>query len=330
MCFRKKKVAPKSQYDKMDKEYLELFKKEQEMERARIAEEVKRLNEEYRAKQIIEEELRKEEEEIQQAILLSPSVFDYKKVDGGYSVTLNDKKLLKLKLKRLIVPDNYKGVPVVNIDKMGVNSYDYIKHVTIPKSIVSVNEGAFTWSEGLESVHYLGTIDEWAQIEFGDGSANPLRRHGYLYVDGERVNWARLKTATKISNYAFINGFMAGITMPNGLTSIGDGAFKFFKGRVDLPATVTSIGEETFSYATIDTSVYKKSLSLPEKLKYIGANAFKGAELKEVYFFDRYNWWIKDKSGKNEIKLNSGDLANPATAAKYLTETYANKIWFKQ
>jgi hypothetical protein len=76
--------------------------------------------------------------------------------------------------------------------------------------------------------------------------------------------------------------------------------------------------------------VYKKSLSLPEKLKYIGANAFKGAELKEAYFFDRYNWWIKDKSGKNEIKLNSGDLANPATAAKYLTETYVNKIWFKK
>ncbi len=322
MClFRKKKQVPTSAFDKIDKEYLELFRQEQEMERKRIEEEVRKANEEYRAKQKIEEELKREEEEIKQAILLSSSAFDYKKVDGGYSVTLNDKKLLKLKLKRLIVPDNYQGVPVVNINKMGVNSYDYIKCVTIPKSIVSVNEGAFLWCEGLKRVHYLGTIDDWAQIEFGDGGANPLRHHTPLYIGDEWVSSAKLTTAKKIGAYAFYNSQIDYLSMPEGLTTIGKGACGLTNMGVTFSKTVTTIGEEAFKNATL------KDTYFPASLEKIGARAFEGCSFSKVVFINSYNWWTTYFNEKR--KFSASDLDNPKVCANYLSNRYCQYEWYK-
>ncbi|MBO7215237.1 MAG: leucine-rich repeat domain-containing protein [Clostridia bacterium] len=99
-----------------------------------------------------------------------------------------------------IIPDG------VNIIKR--EAFDSCKSLTsleIPSSVTSVGASAFSGCDYLTYVNYLGTIDEWAQIEFDDHTANPTKYAGDLHINEELVTEVNLLTATKVSTYAFYN-----------------------------------------------------------------------------------------------------------------------------
>ena len=124
--------------------------------------------------------------------------------------------------------------------------YRNLKSITIPNSVTSIGGGAFYSCDSLTKVNYLGTIDEWVQIEF---NSNPLNYADNLYINDVLVTEAKITTANKINAYAF-SGWdsLTSVTIGDNVTSIGDGAFRGCKSltSITIPNSVTSIGFGAF------------------------------------------------------------------------------------
>ena len=80
-------------------------------------------------------------------------------------------------------------------------------------------------------------------------------------------------TITALAQRAFIGYKLAAVTLPDGLQSIGEEAFRGCSAltSIDIPASVTSIGENAFYDCTSLAAV-----TLPAGLQSIGDNAFRG------------------------------------------------------
>lgn len=98
--------------------------------------------------------------------------------------------------------------------------------VTIPDGVTSIGHSAFHGCYLLKSV-YITDIKAWASIDFDGSDANPLDSNTDLYLNGELVTE---------------------LTIPNGVTSIGDYAFEDYDSliSVTIPNSVTSIGGDAF------------------------------------------------------------------------------------
>ncbi len=107
--------------------------------------------------------------------------------DGTYSIAKNRKAELPAEV---VIPWEYNGKPVTQVEEEAFDSCDSLKSVTIPSSVTSVGEGAFGLCTSLTSVTISSGV-------------------------------------TSIGVYAFASCYsLASITIPNGVTSIGDGAFR--------------------------------------------------------------------------------------------------------
>ena len=80
-------------------------------------------------------------------------------------------------------------------------------------------------------------------------------------------------TITALGDAAFRGSQLTAIMLPDGLESIGNGVFRMCRAltSIDIPASVTSIGENAFYDCTSLTAV-----TLPDGLQSIGDNAFRG------------------------------------------------------
>lgn len=98
---------------------------------------------------------------------------------------------------------------------------------------------------------------------------------------------------------------------------------------VVIPATARAIGETAFRDCSKLTSV-----TIPSNVYYIGGSAFRGTALTSAIFQDTATWeyWKYNSSWtkiEKEGTIPSSDLADSATAATYLTNTYMYKYWMK-
>lgn len=105
-----------------------------------------------------------------------------------------------------------------------------IKNLTFPNSITRIDDCAFEGCNSLENV-YIDNLESWCKLDFLDSNSfdveNPLYHAENLYINGV------LTTE---------------IIIPEGVTSIGDGAFYGFSGiqSVQIPKSVISIGIRAF------------------------------------------------------------------------------------
>lgn len=166
--------------------------------------------------------------------------------------------------------------------------------VTIPKSVTSIGEGAFSGCSSLESI----------SLPFvGDKPHEPTDNYQYPfgYIFGTESYDGGTKTTQYYYNYdtnspteieyyipsslravtltggSFIpyRAFfccqeLTSVTIPDGTTSIGDGAFASCGelASVNLPVGVTSIGEDAFR------GCFKVSVTIPNGVVSIGRSAF--------------------------------------------------------
>ena len=157
-------------------------------------------------------------------------------------------------LRSVVIPDS-----VISISEYAFSFCAILTSVTIGNNVTSIGDGAFAWCDSLTGVYYIGTIDQWVQIEFSNYSANPLYSAKNLYINNELVTEVNITTATSIKAYAFSScDSLTSVTIGNSVTSIGYDAF-YNCGNltsVVIPDSVTSIGRSAFNACDSLTSIY--------------------------------------------------------------------------
>ena len=116
-----------------------------------------------------------------------------------------------------------------SVKSIGDNAFSYcsgLTSVTIGNSVTSIGWGAFSYCTGLTSVH-ISDIAAWCNIDFARSDSNPLYYAHHLYLNGEEVKDLVIpNSVTSIGEEAFYNcSALTSVTIGNGVTSIGAYAF---------------------------------------------------------------------------------------------------------
>ncbi len=186
--------------------------------------------------------------------------------DGTLSVSAGT----ALHLEEIIIPESHDGKKVSTIDRYGFLDATNLQKITIPDSITSIGVQAFYHCNSLTSV-YITDLAAWCAIRYDnfDGwDANPGCYASNLYLNGELVTE---------------------LTIPDDITSIGDGAFYGFDSltSVTIGNGVTSIGRSAFEYCSSLPSV-----TIPHSVTSIGSFAFNGCySLTDIYFTGTKEKW---------------------------------------
>ena len=153
----------------------------------------------------------------------------------NYWITDNGTKVTSLPLQRdpvlyAVYKETFRAVIDSTVTTINAGTFEssLLTSVTIPKSVTTIKYKAFTNCTSFIEINYLGDINEWVSINFGnkDFNANPLSQDGVvLKIDGEVVTTANITTAIEIKSNAFYNyDALTSVTIGKSVTSIGRNA----------------------------------------------------------------------------------------------------------
>ena len=170
----------------------------------------------------------------------------------------------------VIIPENYKGLPVKSIGEGAFAKYR-LTSITIPGSITSIGEDAFVGCDRISV--YVDNIESWCEIVFSNENSNPLGKANKFYLNGKLTTELTIpKGITSISDYAFYGcSVLTSVTIGNSVTSIGSSAFKRCNAlkNVTIPESVINIGNEAFRDCDVLADI-----TIPGSIVSIGNSAF--------------------------------------------------------
>ena len=182
---------------------------------------------------------------------------------------------------------------VTSIDDSAFKGCTGLTSVTIPDSVTSIGREAFAGCKNL-TVYYLGDFIDWNNISIS-----------YPYFEGIILYFNNKKVTDLVIPEGVINisrnlsgvKSLTSVEIPNSVTSIGDSTFYGCTGltSVKIPDSVTSIGYSAFSGCTGLTSVAipdsvtsidgtfsgctgLTSVTIPNSVTSIGSSAFYGCK----------------------------------------------------
>ena len=135
-----------------------------------------------------------------------------------------------------------------------------LQSVTIPDSVTSIDESAFSWCTSLQSVIIPDSVTSIGDRAFWGCTS----LQSVIIPD----------SVTSIGNKAFSDcKSLQSVTIPDSVTSISDSAFSGCSSlqSVTIPDSVTSIGRRAFSKCSS-----LQSVTIPDSVTSIGAGAFSG------------------------------------------------------
>ena len=145
--------------------------------------------------------------------------------------------------------------------------------ITIPNSVTSIGYKAFIGCKGLTSITIPNSVMSIGEDAFWgcSGLTSIIVEKGNKRYDSREKCNAIIETASN----TLIVGCKNTITIPNSVTSIGEGAFYDCSGltSITIPNSVTSIGEGAFQFCSGLTSI-----TIPNSVTRIGEGAFRWCE----------------------------------------------------
>ena len=156
--------------------------------------------------------------------------------------------------------------------------------VTLPSSLTTIGKDSFTGCTGLTKTNYLGTIDNWVQIAFGNANANPVRFSKNLYINGKIITNASITNAPTIKFGVFYGcESLTSINIGNSVSEIKKSAFARCPNlkTITLTKNVTTVGE--YVYYLCD-------------------------QLSDVYFFGNQNDWNTISIGKDNTNFQNATI----------------------
>ena len=161
--------------------------------------------------------------------------------------------------KDIVFPSSYNGLPIIAIKKEAFKNNTGIQAITIPDTIKSVGENAFSNCSNLKIINVKGSktyydsfdncryiekvkidnIDNWCSSIFSSPKANPLSYGAKLFENDSEIT--ALSTNSNIGNYAFYNYKMLNeLNLTSGCAKIGISAFEnndalkniYLKGKI--------------------------------------------------------------------------------------------------
>ncbi len=209
--------------------------------------------------------------------------FELNESGTAYTVT----GIGKCKDKDVLIPKEYKGLPVTAIGEYAFRGTSVVK-ITVTENVLFIAHNAFEDCAALaynthETVNYIGT------------EQNPY--YALVFAPENSKESFALHSDTKIiADYAFGDCSIKNITVPNGVTHIGANAFYSCGAltEVSLPETLTHIGAEAFGNCGS-----LKEISLPKSLGFIGDSVFLYCMKIEKIAFGgtRTQWEAVEKDG---------------------------------
>ena len=141
-------------------------------------------------------------------------------------------------------------IRLTEIPASAFSSCENIASIHLPSTINSFGSSAFSSCSKLKNVYVEGMkVDDWANINFANYSANPCNNGADLYLRGTKVQYAFFDTATKINAYAFYGcTSIDSFELPVELKEIGNSAFAHCSNltNVNDMTAVTTFGNSIF------------------------------------------------------------------------------------
>lgn len=239
----------------------------------------------------------------------------------------------------IVIPDTYRGLPVVSIGAKAFYNKNTLTSVVLGGNIEEIGEQAFENCVQLKSVTLaqgLRTIGSRAFQSCRALSGELVFPDSVTAIGEQAFEYCRALTSVRFGNAVTdigANAFhgctaISSLTLPDSVMSLGDAAFSGCTGlvSVDLGSGVTALGAETFRGCTklaevkfgekeesIGDHAFAEcpalvSLTLPAGVRSIGEQAFYGdTALANVTIGENVEKISKDAFGETALWSKTGD-----------------------
>lgn len=165
------------------------------------------------------------------------------------------------------------------IGKSAFSGCSGIATLKLTKTVTNIGAQAFYGCKSLNYIQYGGDLDSWMSIVYDSASSTDLEYASHPNYFATQIKFAkRVDEGYGYFHYEYYEP--ASITIPSGVTSIGNYCFANFRnlGSIDLSG-ITSIGMGAFENCTSLSTV-----TLTDRLNSLGAKAFyNDSSLTQVY-----------------------------------------------
>ena len=223
-------------------------------------------------------------------------VFSYLSESDSYSVSVCRNK----GITTIVIPSEHEGKPITEIGVRAFRDCTSLTMVTIPSSVILIEDYAFEDCENLSIVFAEGmeSIPSYA-----------------LYSASGVVSVTIPESVTSIGEYAFYGcSGLTSVTIPEGVTSIGSSAFEDCENLSIMFAE----GMESIPSRALSNASGVVSVTMPESVTSIGEYAFSGCSglTDIVYLGTKTQWNSMQKgvswdfsTGNYTVHCTDGDLA---------------------
>lgn len=209
---------------------------------------------------------------------------NFKLDDGGYTLTDSGSQTQNGNLE---IPSEYGGKPVTGIGEYAISTW--VKKVTVPASVTTINDKAFTVASVLES------------IEVSTSNKNYTSYGGILYNKAKTdIIFAPIRLQGSVSiasgvtyiNVSALRGRQfSSVTLPKSVTVVCENAFadNHYLTSVDLGSGVKGIRTSAFSNCD-----YLVSIKMGTGIEWIMKSAFEGCyKVKDITYSGTKAQWNK-------------------------------------